>query len=121
MEFMEGNGPFSSPTTDTRLFGTPLVSARYIDDIFMATNQTMEEISVELEKAKAEDVNINISVSIDTSVYFLDITIANELGKLRTSIYHKPTTEPYILPYTSDHPRHIHRPSSANNSIDFST
>ncbi|CAF3912342.1 unnamed protein product [Rotaria sp. Silwood1] len=27
----------------------------------------------------------------------------------RTSIYHKPTTEPYILPYTSDHPHHIHR------------
>jgi hypothetical protein len=23
-------------------------------------------------------------------------------------IYHKPTAEPYILPYTSDHPRHIH-------------
>ncbi len=28
---------------------------------------------------------------------------------MRTSIYHKPTAEPYILPYTSDHPRHIHR------------
>ena len=28
---------------------------------------------------------------------------------MRTSIYHKPTAEPYILPYTSDHPRHTHR------------
>jgi hypothetical protein len=28
---------------------------------------------------------------------------------LKTSIYHKPTAEPYILPYTSDHSHHIHR------------
>ncbi|CAF5057596.1 unnamed protein product, partial [Rotaria sp. Silwood1] len=28
--------------------------------------------------------------------------------RLRTSVYHKPAAEPYILPYTSDHPRHIH-------------
>jgi len=33
----------------------------------------------------------------------------NEYGQLRTTIYHKPAAEPYILPYTSDHPRHIHR------------
>ncbi|CAF1281973.1 unnamed protein product [Rotaria sp. Silwood1] len=44
---------------------------------------------------------------ISASVHFLDVTITNENGKLRTCIYHKPTTEPYILPYTSDHPHHI--------------
>ena len=26
-----------------------------------------------------------------------------------TSIFHKPAAEPYVLPYTSDHPRHVHR------------
>ncbi|CAF3427154.1 unnamed protein product, partial [Rotaria sp. Silwood2] len=35
--------------------------------------------------------------------------LTNENGQLRTSIYHKLTTEPDILPYTSDHPHHIHR------------
>ena len=53
--------------------------------------------------------NIKINYQIDISVDFLDVTITNENGLLRTSIYHKPAAEPYILPYTSTHPRHIHR------------
>ncbi|CAF4765731.1 unnamed protein product, partial [Rotaria sp. Silwood2] len=81
----------------------------YIDDIFMTTNQTIEEINSELEKAQRKDINIKITTIISTSVHFLDVTITNENGQLRTSIYHKPTTEPYVLPYTSDHPHHIHR------------
>jgi hypothetical protein len=75
----------------------------------MTTNQTAEEINVELEKAKSKDMNIKIESIISSSVHFLDVTIMNENGRLRTSIYHKSTTEPYILPYPSDHPRHIHR------------
>ena len=83
--------------------------SRYIDDFFMTTNQTIDEFNIELEKAKKKDVNIEINSIISTSVNFLDVTIANEDGHLRTSVFHKPTAEPYILPYTSDHPRHIHR------------
>ncbi len=85
------------------------LSDRYIDDIFMTTNQTIEEINVKLEEAKKKDINIKIESTISTSVHFLDVTITNANGQLRTSIYHKPTTEPYILPCTSDHPHHIHR------------
>ena len=75
----------------------------------MTTNQTMDEIKAELENAAKKDVNIKINYSIDTVVDFLDVTIVNEDSHLRTFIYHKPAAEPYILPYTSDHPRHIHR------------
>jgi hypothetical protein len=75
----------------------------------MTTNQTTKEISVKLEEAKIKDINIKIEPTISTCVHFLDVTITNENGRLRTCIYHKPTTEPYILPYTSDHPRHFHR------------
>ena len=82
---------------------------RYIDDIFMTTNRPIEEINVELNKAQNKDMNINIESTINTSVHFLDVTITNENGQLRTSIFHKPTTEPYILPYTSDHPHHVRR------------
>jgi hypothetical protein len=78
-------------------------------DIFMITNQTISEITLELENANKKDLNIRINSKISTSVDFLDIIITNEDGYLRTSIYHKPTTEPYILPYTSDHPRHVRR------------
>jgi hypothetical protein len=90
----------------------PLISlclTRYIDDIFMTTNQTIEQINIELDKARNRDINIQVDLTISMSVNFLDVTITNEDGHLRTSVYHKPTTEPYILPYTSDHPRHIHR------------
>ena len=75
----------------------------------MTTNQTLEEIQIELDKARNRDINIQVDLTISTSVNFLDVTVTNEEGHLRTSVYHKPTTEPYILPYTSDHPRHIHR------------
>ncbi|CAF3969206.1 unnamed protein product [Rotaria sordida] len=85
------------------------IYGRYIDDIFMTTNQTTNEIINELNKAAQKDINIQIEYKISTSVDFLDVTITNENGHLRTSIYHKPTAEPYILPFTSDHPRHIHR------------
>ena len=75
----------------------------------MTTNQTIEEINVKLEEAKNKDINIKIESIISTSVHFLDVIITNANGQLKTSIYHKPAAEPYILPYTLDHPHHIHR------------
>ena len=82
---------------------------RYIDDILRVTNQTTSEIQKELKNALNKDINIKINYEINASVNFLDVTITNENSQLKTSIYHKPTTEPYILPYTSDHPQHVHR------------
>ncbi|CAF1527972.1 unnamed protein product [Adineta ricciae] len=58
---------------------------------------------------QAGSTRVKIETTISTSVHFLDITITNDNGQLRTSIYHKPTAEPYVLPLTSDHPRHVHR------------
>ncbi|CAF1067029.1 unnamed protein product [Rotaria sordida] len=75
----------------------------------MTSNQSIDSIKIELEKAAHKDINIKIHYEIDTSVNFLDVSVKNENGQLKTSLYYKLTTEPYILPYTSDHPRHIHR------------
>jgi hypothetical protein len=75
----------------------------------MTTNQSIDEMNEKLEAANKKDINIKISYTINASVDFLDITIVNENSQLKTAIYHKPAAEPYILPYTSDHPRHIHR------------
>ena len=80
---------------------------RHIDDIFMTTNRKIQEINVKLNKAENKDMNINIQSTVNTSVHFLDVTITNENGQVRTSIFHKPTTESYILSYTSDHPHHV--------------
>jgi hypothetical protein len=74
----------------------------------MTTNDT-SHIQIELEKAKKKDINIEIECTIGTSCNYLDVTIKNDNGQLRTLVYHKPTAEPYYLPYTSDHPHRYHR------------
>lgn len=75
----------------------------------MTTNESVNEVGQGLEQAGNKDVNIKIDYQIDRSVDFLDVSIINEDGRLRTKIYHKPTAEPYILPFTSTHPRHLQR------------
>ena len=59
--------------------------------------------------AKNRDLNIRKTNTFDTTVHFIGITIANEDGRVGTTLDHKPSTEPYILPYTSDHSVHIRR------------
>ncbi|CAF1166874.1 unnamed protein product [Adineta ricciae] len=86
-----------------------LLLSKYIDDIVMTTNLSIEEITNLLEKMQHKDPNISISYKIDSAIDFLDVAIENNLGHLKTSIFHKSSAESYILPYTSDHPHHIHR------------
>ena len=85
------------------------IYGRYIDDGFLTTNLSREEIDARMREADSKDPNIRISYTIASAVDFLDVTISNEEGQLTTSIFHKPAAEPYVLPYTSDHPRHVHR------------
>ena len=82
---------------------------RYIDDVFMTTNLSLDEINRLLDSASNKDENISISRSIGPTVEFLDVCIDNNQGQLKTKVFHKPAAEPYIVPYLSDHPRHIHR------------
>ena len=85
------------------------IYGRYIDDGFMTTNLSREQIDAKMREADSKDPNIRISYTIAAAVDFLDVTISNVEGQLTTSIFHKPAAEPYVLPYTSDHPRHVHR------------
>jgi hypothetical protein len=74
----------------------------------MTTNVSIDEIKAQLDNAQNKDINIDIDYKINTSVDFLDVTVENKNGYLTTSVFHKPSAEPYVLPYTSDHPHHIH-------------
>ncbi|CAF3270828.1 unnamed protein product [Rotaria sp. Silwood2] len=85
-----------------------IVVFRYIDDVFMTTNLTFDQVKQRLENAHRKDPNIRISYSIQSTIDFLDVTVSNDNSQLKTSIFHKPAAEPYILPYTSDHPRHVY-------------
>ncbi|CAF4997603.1 unnamed protein product, partial [Rotaria sp. Silwood1] len=84
------------------------IYGRYIDDVFMTTNLSKEDILKELDETIKTDSNATITTTISQSLEYLDVTIENNNGNLKISIYHKSASEPYILPYESDHPRHVH-------------
>ena len=86
-----------------------LLSDRYIDDGFMTTNLSFDQIKAKLDTADQKDRNVRIKYQIQSFIKFLDVVVQNDNGQLTTSVFHKPTAEPYILPCTSDHPRHVHR------------
>ena len=82
---------------------------RYIDDVFMSSNMSTAAIRRMLDWMNDKDgENIRITYSIGFKVEFLDVQVENHHGSLKTAVYRKPAAEPYILPYTSDHPRHVH-------------
>ncbi|CAF1552592.1 unnamed protein product [Adineta ricciae] len=49
-----------------------------------------------------------ITYSIGFKNEFLDVHTENVNGTLITPVFHKPAAEPYVLPFGSDHPRHIY-------------
>ncbi len=73
---------------------------RYIDDIFFTSTQMLDE-------ANTFHPNIKLVRLVGTSVSFLDVFIKNKSGILATSVYHKDSTETCIVPFRSDHPRHV--------------
>jgi hypothetical protein len=60
-----------------------------------------------LDETNSIHPNIKLVRQIGTSILFLDVFIENKNAVLVTSVYHKEATEPYIVPFKSDHPRHV--------------
>ena len=75
----------------------------------MTTNLSFDQIKDMLDTADQKDRNIRIKYQIQPCVDFLGVAIQNDNGHLTTSVFHKPTAEPYVLPYKLDHPHHVHR------------
>jgi hypothetical protein len=72
-------------------------------------NKSEKELIQFLDDANTWHKNIKFEYHIGKCLPFLDVLIANNNGILSTSIYHKPATEPYVVPFISDHPRHVFR------------
>lgn len=62
-----------------------------------------------LEAANRFHPNIKLEYHIDKNVPFLDVFVQNKDGILTSSIYRKPSAEPTIVSFLSDHPRHVFR------------
>ena len=80
---------------------------RYIDDILMAWNRSERELQDLSEQPSTWHPNIKLDYKISKSLSFLDILLTNNNGQLSTSVCRKPAAEPYVIPFISDHPRHV--------------
>jgi hypothetical protein len=73
----------------------------------MTWNKSEEELKTFLNNANEWHTNIKFEYKIGKSLPFLDVLLTNNKGILSTSVYHKPAAEPYVIPFISDHPRHV--------------
>ncbi|CAF3636257.1 unnamed protein product [Rotaria socialis] len=80
---------------------------RYIDDIFISVNWPIRHLLKEVDRWNQFDPNIQLSANIGSSINFLDLHIENQDGQLYTTVYQKPSYEPYYLPFNSVHPLHM--------------
>ena len=61
-----------------------------------------------LNKINNHHSNIKITSTITNPTSFLDVKVNIMNGnQLITSVYHKEAAEPYVVPFRSDHPRHV--------------
>jgi hypothetical protein len=80
-----------------------------VDDVFFTWNGSEEEVKALLDEANRFHPNIKLTYQIGKSLPFLDVLIRNNDGLLESSVYHKPSAEPTILSFLSDHPRYVFR------------
>ena len=80
---------------------------RYIDDLFIIINWPARHLSKQVDRWNTFDTNIILSANVSSQVNFLDLHIENQDGQLFTKVYHKPSYEPYYLPFNSVHPLHM--------------
>ena len=69
----------------------------------MTWNRPGRELKELLDAANTWHPNIKLDYKISQSLSFLDVSLTNSDGLLLTSVYHKPTAEPYVVPFISDH------------------
>jgi hypothetical protein len=60
-----------------------------------------------LNTANERHPNIKLTYEINSIISFLDVRIERKDDKLITSVYHKSAAEPYVVPFKSDHARHV--------------
>ena len=60
-----------------------------------------------LSEANEQHQNIKLDYQIGQNIPFLDILVKNQHGTVISSVYHKPSAEPSILSFLSDHPRYV--------------
>ncbi|CAF4541579.1 unnamed protein product [Didymodactylos carnosus] len=80
---------------------------RFRDDIFLTSRLSILDLEKHLKSYNEQDRHIKLTYEIDKTVNYLDVTVHIQCPVARTTVYHKPAAQPYVLPYNSAHPMHI--------------
>jgi hypothetical protein len=80
---------------------------RYIDDLFIASNAPLQTLKDLVRFWNRLDVNIELSETIGFAAEYLDVHLENKGDRVETRVFHKPSYEPYFLPFTSTHAAHV--------------
>ncbi|CAF3258448.1 unnamed protein product [Rotaria socialis] len=75
--------------------------------IFFTFNELKTKIEAAIKKVNDFHPNIKLEATIGSCVSFLDFLINIKNGILSTPAHHKPAAEPCVVPFSSDHPRHV--------------
>lgn len=80
---------------------------RYIDDLFIVSNLHQNTLEDLVRFWNRLDINIKFKESIGQTAEYLDARLENRGGTLVSNVFHKPSHEPFYLPFTSTHIKHI--------------
>jgi hypothetical protein len=80
---------------------------RYIDDIFISINWPHRHFTNQANRWNNKDPSIKLNVQISSAITFLDLDMELIEGRVQTKVFHKPSYEPYYLPFNSIHPMHM--------------
>ncbi|CAF3295340.1 unnamed protein product, partial [Rotaria sp. Silwood2] len=80
---------------------------RYIDDLFIVINWPARHFLKQIDRWNKFDENIKLNANVGSFMNFLDLYMENCDGILFTTVYQKPSYEPYYLPFNSIHPLHM--------------
>jgi hypothetical protein len=75
--------------------------------MFLTSNDSIQEVTKMLADANHRHPSIKLTSTIDNPTSFLDVHVKNMGNNLITSVHHKEAAEPYVVPFRSDHPRHV--------------
>ncbi|CAF4620257.1 unnamed protein product, partial [Rotaria magnacalcarata] len=74
--------------------------------MFIIINWPERHLNKQIDQWNTLDSNIQLKAEAGQPINFLDIYIENANADLFTKVYHKPSYEPYYLPFNSVHPLH---------------
>jgi hypothetical protein len=83
---------------------------RYLDDIFVIWDQSLEELINFRDIFNSMDPNIKLTMSYDfNTIDYLDLIIYKNNNKINFKVHQKILNKYLYIPYNSNHPKHIYK------------